>query len=334
MKSPAVILFDANGVEMSVSNGVATPVGTKALLVAGSDGANSRFLKTAIDGKLHTDLQGWFGATTPTVGQKVMAQSIPVTVASDQPAIPVIMAAAANATTGVDSGTIQLGGATAGTLNAIRATPYNEPTVGAQRSIASSSASDAAAGVGARTVRIDYLTTAGVALSETLTLNGVTPVNTVATNICYIEHIVVLTVGSTGRNVGTITLFVSTGGGGGTIGTIGIGSLVALQGDSRTLWAHHYIPAGVTASFATYIVSAESGGSGTNATFFLRATPLPQGANAEVIVSDILLVIGPLVRQLAVPITVAGFAKLTAYGVPGVNNAKLNASYDFSELPT
>ena len=38
-----VILFDSNGVEMSVENGVAIPVGTRGLLIAGSDGANSRF---------------------------------------------------------------------------------------------------------------------------------------------------------------------------------------------------------------------------------------------------------------------------------------------------
>ena len=38
-----VILFDSNGVAMAVENGVAIPVGTRGLLIAGSDGANSRF---------------------------------------------------------------------------------------------------------------------------------------------------------------------------------------------------------------------------------------------------------------------------------------------------
>jgi len=42
---PRVVLFDANGVEMSVQNGVATPAGTGGLLIAGSDGANSRFAR-------------------------------------------------------------------------------------------------------------------------------------------------------------------------------------------------------------------------------------------------------------------------------------------------
>jgi hypothetical protein len=211
---------------------------------------------------------------------------------------------------------------------------YNEQSVNAQRSLTSSSASDTSAGVGARTVRIDYLTDAGVQGSEIVTLNGVTVVATVATNICFIERMTVLTVGSTGRNVGTITLFVNSVGGGGTIGTIGIGGLVAAQGDSRTLWAHHYVPTGQTAKLATYIISAESGGSSTNATFFIRSNTLPVGVNAEVIISDVILVIGPLVRQLAIPITVVGPSKVIAYGVPGGNGVKLNASFDFSELPT
>ena len=44
-RNPAVILYDANGVAMAVENGVATPVGTRGLLIAGSDGTNSRFAR-------------------------------------------------------------------------------------------------------------------------------------------------------------------------------------------------------------------------------------------------------------------------------------------------
>jgi len=40
---PPVVLLDANGVEMAVSNGVAIPANTQALLIAGTDGANARF---------------------------------------------------------------------------------------------------------------------------------------------------------------------------------------------------------------------------------------------------------------------------------------------------
>jgi len=56
--SPAVILYNADGVAMSVSNGVAIPVGTNALIIAGSDGTNSRFVRTAADGTVRTDPTG------------------------------------------------------------------------------------------------------------------------------------------------------------------------------------------------------------------------------------------------------------------------------------
>jgi hypothetical protein len=123
-------------------------------------------------------------------------------------------------------------------LVAVRETAYTEPASAAQRSIASSSANDTSAGTGARTVKITYFDdTLANRLTETVTLNGTTAVNTVATNIRFIERIEVLTSGSANENVGTITLYGSTGGGGGTVGTIAATK-------RRTNWAHHYVPAG------------------------------------------------------------------------------------------
>lgn len=45
---------------------------------------------------LDTNLAGWIGSTAPTVGQKPMAESIPTTLASDQPAIQVTVGVAAS----------------------------------------------------------------------------------------------------------------------------------------------------------------------------------------------------------------------------------------------
>lgn len=42
-----------------------------------------------VGGRLDTNIGSWFGATSPTVGQKAMSASLPVVVASDQTAIPV-----------------------------------------------------------------------------------------------------------------------------------------------------------------------------------------------------------------------------------------------------
>ena len=50
-ESPNVILYDVNGQEMSVSNGAAIPAGTSALMIAGSDGTNSRFITLDASGR-------------------------------------------------------------------------------------------------------------------------------------------------------------------------------------------------------------------------------------------------------------------------------------------
>ncbi len=117
----------------------------------------------------------------------------------------------------------------------IRGTVYTEQTTDAQRSVVSTSASDAAAGVGARTLRITYYdqTLLGP-FTEDVVLNGVTPVNTTNVNICFIESLVVLTVGSQLGNVGTISLKAAAAGGGATVGSVA-------PGDNQTQWAHHYV---------------------------------------------------------------------------------------------
>jgi hypothetical protein len=278
-----------------------------------------------------TTLEAWLGSIAPTVGQKAMASSIPVTLASNQTPLTVTLVPA-SAVTGLATGHVTLGGGTAGTLNVIRATTYNEQTTGAQRSLASSNANDTAAGTGARQVKITYLDASlNGPYYETVTLNGTAAVATVATNICFIERLDVVSVGSGATNAGTITLYVNSTGGGGTIGSIGVGSLVAGTGDLRTFWAHHYVATGKAADFTTLVVSAVSGGSGTNATFVMKSKD-PVTANApELVISDLLLVSGSIVRALGIAIHVIGPARVVAYGIPAVNNADLNATFDFFE---
>jgi hypothetical protein len=55
-ESPNVIIYDVNGQAMSVSNGAAIPAGTSALMVAGSDGTNSRYITIDTSGNLITFL--------------------------------------------------------------------------------------------------------------------------------------------------------------------------------------------------------------------------------------------------------------------------------------
>ena len=65
---------------------------------------------------------------------------------------------------------------------------------------------DKAAGTGALTVKITYLTSAFVSKSEVVTMNGTALVHTTATDIMYVNTFRVLTAGATGAAVGTITL--------------------------------------------------------------------------------------------------------------------------------
>lgn len=87
----------------------------------------------------------------------------------------------------------------------------NFPTVAQQMQVVSSSASDTAAGTGAQQVTIDYLTEpaspAGFArFSETVTLNGVAAVLTVANNISRIERFRVSRTGTGSVAAGDISL--------------------------------------------------------------------------------------------------------------------------------
>lgn len=79
---------------------------------------------------------------------------------------------------------------------------------GAKMEVISDSANDDGdpAGTGARTVKIYYLTSAGVEKTETITMNGTNPVETVATDIWRINGFRIKTMGSLNGAAGNITL--------------------------------------------------------------------------------------------------------------------------------
>lgn len=116
---------------------------------------------------------------------------------------------------------------------------YAEPGSQAQRSVVSTSATDSdILGTGARQVRIVYLDSNYVRYTEDVNLTGNVAVNTVGTNIRFIESMTVIK----GTDaVGAIRLMSSTGGGGTEV--CGIGAF-----SSDTFLCHHYVPAGRTAT--------------------------------------------------------------------------------------
>lgn len=80
------------------------------------------------------------------------------------------------------------------------------PDVGERMQVVSTSAADAAAGTGVNTIMIHYIDHLGNEQGETLTMNGVTPVGTVATDIRFVQEIHTLTAGTGLLAAGTITI--------------------------------------------------------------------------------------------------------------------------------
>lgn len=79
-------------------------------------------------------------------------------------------------------------------------------SAGEQMIVVSSNASDDVAGTGVRTIRIEYIDGEGVCQTEDITMDGTTPVNTVAEDIAFVNHIFATSVGSTGVAVGDIDI--------------------------------------------------------------------------------------------------------------------------------
>lgn len=237
------------------------------------------------------------------------------------PALPV------SGSSGVSFGAVLTAAAT---TVAVRQTVYTEQVVNAQRSIASSSVNDDSTplGTGARTVRLTYLTVAGVGpLTEDITLNGTVYVNTVNTNICFIEKIEVLTAGTGGSNAGILTLKAAAAGAGVTIATVA-------GGDNRTVWAHHYVPVGKTCYVTGVSWGSDAIDIGSGALFALKKRAI--GQTVEVQVSDYLRLYGAdsgtRYRPYAPLPAIIGPAVLTMYTTPrSVNPVTHVASFDFLE---
>src|SRR5579885_2771584 len=136
-------------------------------------------------------------STAPTVSD----QALVVVLSPNQPSIPVSNAPSTS-TPNIAAGYVVT---SAHTNTPVIASTYVEQSTNAQRSFKSASTSDTSAGTGARTLLLTYYdqTLAGP-YTETITLNGTTAVNTVNTNICYVESILVDSAGSGSVNAGVI----------------------------------------------------------------------------------------------------------------------------------
>lgn len=253
-------------------------------------------------------------------------------VSKSTPATQTVNFASSGATTGVSFGRVLYGGSS-GVLTSIRATTYTEQTTNFTGSVKSSSANDASAGTGARTMTITYLDQTGAGPNtETVTFNGTTAVNLVNTNHCFIEKMAVASIGTTGSNAGTLSLFTGAAGAGTTVGSIGFGTTVSTLGDNTTLWAHHYTPLNKTSTL--YLLNAGTTGNQT-ASVALRTNSNPTVATTpENQVSDFVIVAASsdsVSRTLSQPIKITGPARTTAYVVSNGTNTNFFAGFDYSD---
>lgn len=122
------------------------------------------------------------------------------------------------------------------------------PTAGVQMSIVSTSANDSAAGTHARVLELHYLDANLLEKTELITMNGLTPVLTIATNIRFINCLHVHEIGTTASAAGNIVA----SNGGTTYGQIA-------QGEVRCTSSARMIPAGKVCYVAGAVGGSVSG---------------------------------------------------------------------------
>lgn len=127
---------------------------------------------------------------------------------------------------------------------------YVFPPAAVQMTVVSTNAADAAAGTGVRQIMIHYLDVNYAIRTEYVTLNGITPVNTVATNIFRINSVHATAVGSGGVSVGNISI---------TNGGVTYSYITAGSNTSRQ--AVYTVPAGVKGYISHWQTSSGSAGS-------------------------------------------------------------------------
>lgn len=305
------------------------------VVARGNDGTTDRNLLTDTLGKLQVSIaSGSAGIVSVLTGSQIADtndRALVVHISPNQQPIPTTVVPA-TAVPGSSVG--RASGLSANTFVPVRQTTYVEQTTQAQRSIVSTNANDSSTGTGARTVTIYYYdATCAGPFTETITLNGTTPVNTTNTNICFIESMIVSTVGSNGSNVGTLNLYTGTGATGTIFAAIGTAAVATGTGDNQTFYAHHYVPSGKVIKgyiIVTGIIAAAGGGSSVTVVRYRDPT---SSTSPWIVISDFLNASqgNSLSRQYSVSIDLPGPAVVAAFVTPANNNSTATCSFDWSE---
>ena len=111
-------------------------------------------------------------------------------------------------------------------------------SAGEQMTVVSEHANDTSGGVGVKTLRLEYLDATGAEQTEDIIMNGTTGVNTVATDIRFINDMYSLTVGTNGVAVGHIKIYKT--------GSVGLVYNMIVLGGNKSLVPHRMVPVGKT----------------------------------------------------------------------------------------
>ena len=285
----AAVNIQDGGNSLTVDGTVTANQGTAAALADGwpvkvTDGTNTMPTGDALARSIfHQISDGTTGpvavkaaSTTPVAADKALTVSL-----SPNSAPLNVTTVPASTTPNLIFGNVTLA---AITTAAIEKTTYTEQSANFTGSIVSASANDAAAGTGARTVRIYYMNATGAtAGTEDVTLNGITAVNLVTTTKCFIERMEVLTAGSGSVNAGIITLKTGAAGAGTTVGTIA-------AGDNVTFWAHHYVVTGKVCNITGALMGSTATNTAGICLGFIRAKTIGLANAIDKQVSDPIVV--------------------------------------------
>jgi hypothetical protein len=209
----------------------------------------------------------WLGSTVPTVGQKTMANSVPVTIALDQNSPGFVDPFLQAKRFGILIGKTAVGYHVMGRRSGANSTSilqdcgeflgtsidtFPELTGVEALEVVSSSANDTAAGTGTRTLQITYMDTSNnLVVSSPITMNGVTPVSLGALRAKFIYWMEAVTGGTLETGAGNILLRIA--GGGATQEQISANA-------NRSLSCRFAVPAGFTAYISFWQASGAGGG--------------------------------------------------------------------------
>ena len=113
------------------------------------------------------------------------------------------------------------------------------PAAGEQMTLVSANDADnGATATGVLTLELHYLDASGAEQTETITMNGTTPVNTAATDIRFVQFMHTLTVGSNGVAEGDISIY--------QVGSSSTIYCLIAQGGNQSMVTNRMVPAGKT----------------------------------------------------------------------------------------